>query len=186
MLTCSKCKKEGFNGLFNKNKSSKTGYSNWCRSCFKLDRDSKSQVTLEDAHKFHANMEASGEIFTCKKCHTSSTAKDFYFKRDNGTVRITTSMCRPCNHNLSRLKTYGITEEQFNGMLEEQNHCCDICEITHIAYKKKFNKSFAVDHDHKTGKVRALLCEWCNKGLGHFYDNPDLLRKAATYLEIKI
>ena len=51
---------------------------------------------------------------------------------------------------------------------------CDICAVS---------CSFSVDHNHKTGAVRGLLCGSCNRALGLFHDNPALLRKAATYLE---
>jgi hypothetical protein len=56
-----------------------------------------------------------------------------------------------------------------------QSDLCAICS-TSIA------ESVHVDHDHATGKVRALLCPPCNKGLGHFRDDPALLLAAATYL----
>ena len=52
---------------------------------------------------------------------------------------------------------------------------CQICD-------KPFGHK-VVDHDHKTGKIRGLLCRQCNFGLGHFRDNPDSLEKAATYLK---
>ena len=76
-------------------------------------------------------------------------------------------------------KKYGITAQQYDEMLENQNYGCAICGI-----KKNGRRiNFVIDHDHATGKVRGLLCYQCNVGLGHFKDNPILLRKAADYLE---
>ena len=43
--------------------------------------------------------------------------------------------------------------------------------------------ALCIDHDHTTGKVRGMLCHDCNTSLGKFRDNPDILRKAADYLE---
>lgn len=75
-------------------------------------------------------------------------------------------------------KKYGITQEDYNRMLAEQDGCCKICRSSDPVGVK----SFAVDHDHVTGKVRGLLCHRCNPGLGYFQDNPELLRKAIDYL----
>lgn len=72
---------------------------------------------------------------------------------------------------------YGISESEYLGMFEEQNNSCAICETP-------FNDVRAcVDHSHETGDVRGLLCDSCNKGLGMFKDNPELLAKAITYLK---
>lgn len=49
--------------------------------------------------------------------------------------------------------------------------------------KDSGNKRLCIDHDHLTGKFRGLLCGHCNKGLGHFRDNPELLIKAARYIQ---
>jgi hypothetical protein len=75
----------------------------------------------------------------------------------------------------NREKRYGLSENDFNRMLVQQNHKCSICynALTHPH----------VDHDHITGKVRGVLCGKCNKGLGFFSDNVTLLRSAITYLE---
>lgn len=56
---------------------------------------------------------------------------------------------------------------------------CNICG------KKPQNKRLAIDHDHKTNKIRGLLCGQCNRGLGCFYDNKKLLKNAIIYLNEK-
>jgi len=72
---------------------------------------------------------------------------------------------------------YGITLEDYNLMLENQNHRCKICESDTPA-----GKGWNVDHCHTTKKVRGVLCPHCNTGLGFFKDNPDLLIAAINYL----
>jgi hypothetical protein len=57
--------------------------------------------------------------------------------------------------------------------------CCKICK-THYS---EFSKRLAVDHDHNTGKIRGLLCLYCNTGLGKFKDSTKLLNEAIKYLE---
>ena len=186
MLRCSKCKIEKGNEHFSKNKRNRTGYNNWCKECHLENRKGKQLLPLQDAQKFLEDLESTGELFTCKSCGEEKTAKHFYFKRDYGTVKLSTSNCRECNSHTARLATYGVTKEQFISMLEEQNHCCAICGISHEQYRKNSNgKRFAVDHCHTKGHVRALLCEWCNKGLGHFKDDYNLLLKAAQYIKDK-
>lgn len=71
-------------------------------------------------------------------------------------------------------RQYGISLEVYEAMVKEQNNQCAICKTN----KEKFD----VDHDHITGKVRGLLCHYCNVLLGQAFDNPDTLEKAATYL----
>ena len=61
-------------------------------------------------------------------------------------------------------------------MLDNQGHVCMIC-------KKDINEhSSHIDHSHVTGKVRGILCEKCNKGLGQFDDNIEYLNNAIKYL----
>jgi hypothetical protein len=74
-------------------------------------------------------------------------------------------------------KKYGITKEQHDELLRNQGGVCAICKC-HQRYQ-----SLAVDHDHKTGHVRGLLCMQCNRGLGRFFDSPLRLRNAADYIE---
>jgi len=67
--------------------------------------------------------------------------------------------------------------------LLSQNGKCAICEGTDGGHRNGEPKALAVDHNHKTGKVRGLLCESCNQGIGKLKDSPETCRKAADYLE---
>jgi len=75
-----------------------------------------------------------------------------------------------------RIRSYGINENQFDQMMINQEGKCYIC--------KGDNGSIAlcIDHDHLTGKVRGLLCNKCNRGLGLFSDDLVLLKRAMSYL----
>jgi hypothetical protein len=83
-----------------------------------------------------------------------------------------------------RMKKFGISVEEYNGMLEEQNNKCEICGIHIEDYKNssKIPRNFAVDHNHITGEVRGLLCSNCNTALGSFKENLEALQKAIDYL----
>ncbi len=81
----------------------------------------------------------------------------------------------------SILKKYGLTNEEYDELLEAQQGRCGICGTDKTGHSK--NKYFCVDHDHKTSKVRGLLCYKCNIALGHFQDNPSILLRAVEYLD---
>lgn len=109
--------------------------------------------------------------------------------------------CRECKHKKAKeyyldntekykklarnrdLKKYGITLEDQEKMLRDQDNKCAICgkELFLFGSSKKITAH--VDHDHKTGKVRGLLCQECNTGLGKFMDNTDYLLSAVSYLK---
>lgn len=76
---------------------------------------------------------------------------------------------------------YGMTPEEYDEMVRAQSGQCAICHVE--ADQDRSHTKLAVDHDHATGAVRALLCRACNAGLGHFLDDPARLRAAAGYLE---
>lgn len=73
-------------------------------------------------------------------------------------------------------KKYGITEEDYQHLYNLQNGACLICG------NRQNERRLAVDHDHKTNRVRGLLCNQCNIGLGAFNDNIILIEKAISYL----
>lgn len=77
-----------------------------------------------------------------------------------------------------RLKRqYSISEEIYEAIFKKQDGRCAICRC------QQHYQRLAVDHDHKTGMVRGLLCVQCNRGLGRFFDSALRLRNAAAYIE---
>lgn len=73
-----------------------------------------------------------------------------------------------------KLWSYGLTQDAYDALLEEAQGRCAVCGV---------EEPLRIDHNHTTGKVRGLLCHNCNVGLGHFCDDPKLLKKAIDYLK---
>jgi hypothetical protein len=80
-------------------------------------------------------------------------------------------------------KSYGITIDEYDDIYDKQNGKCSICGKEEKAVIRGIPLTLAVDHSHKTGKVRGLLCHKCNRAIGGLQDSVVLLRKAADYLE---
>lgn len=78
----------------------------------------------------------------------------------------------------------GVDAERYQEMLHAQNGVCAICAQPERAPDKASGKTkdLAIDHCHETGAIRALLCSNCNRGLGLFNDDPQLLAKAVDYV----
>lgn len=77
---------------------------------------------------------------------------------------------------------YGITLSQYDEMFKQQKGLCNICQLPERATWGGIVKRLAVDHDHRTGRVRGLLCSRCNAILAKFEDNPNWFERAAIYL----
>lgn len=81
---------------------------------------------------------------------------------------------------------FGITIEQYEEKVAIQDNKCAICKKPEAAkdQKSQLIKALAVDHCHKTGKIRGLLCQKCNHGLGNFLDKIEYLNEAISYLKL--
>jgi hypothetical protein len=75
-------------------------------------------------------------------------------------------------------RLYGVSVEQYDALSTAQGHVCALCKTPALDRHKRL----VVDHCHATGKVRALLCQPCNRALGQFRDNATILQRAADYL----
>lgn len=114
----------------------------------------------------------------CSMCKIDKDRTDFYDGRRNWCKSCCLKYRNTTGKNKQLKKRYGIDIVEYNIMLEKQNFSCAICK-THIS---NLSVNLAVDHCHKSLKIRGLLCYNCNSGLGRFKDNIDLLAKAISYL----
>ena len=80
------------------------------------------------------------------------------------------------------MKSYSITVDDYNRMFESQYGKCAICG-TSSSVESSRKKYLCVDHNHETGKVRGLLCDKCNRGIGLLNDDIQTLISAIKYLQ---
>ncbi len=82
-------------------------------------------------------------------------------------------------------KKYGVNSVVIQKLFNKQNNVCAICEEVGFKMNEHVKSPLNVDHCHETGTVRGLLCHNCNRALGLFKDNIDVLQKAINYLKGK-
>ena len=120
-----------------------------------------------------------GYSYRCKECDREARRKSRNGEGGERTRR---------GYRDRKLKiNYGISLEDYEIMLEEQGGCCAICGTNNPYGEGQIHQrarmSFAVDHDHGTESVRGLLCNLCNRALGFFQDDPEIIYKAWEYLD---
>ena len=118
----------------------------------------------------------------CKECRNkaASEAKDDrtrWLARKNYAKR---DYSADYHRDLHLRKKYGMTLDEFNALSEAQGHECCIC-----GEKNKVHKNLVVDHNHKTGEVRGLICSPCNSALGHAQDSVRVLEAMIEYLNLR-
>ena len=149
-------------------------------------RDIRRQATKKRMAVVRESMMALSEK-TCTKCRRvlPNTFEHFYKSRTG----LTRAACRSCcnvkrstetRKRISLKSKYGLSVVRFEEMQREQGHVCAIC-----GEACQSRPRLSVDHCHKTGIVRGLLCHLCNLMLGYARDDISILRSATEYLENK-
>jgi len=121
-----------------------------------------------------------GLSFYCKTCNQA----DWLRQRSADPEGYRAKQARRSYRYTLRIK-FGISLEDYEAKLAQQNGVCAICGQPETSVSKTGAiKALPVDHDHRTGKLRGLLCDACNKGLGAFGDDVNRLRAAIAYLQL--
>lgn len=174
---CPKCKQKKPLTEFYKDKSRDKGRGNYlrgyCKSCDQKDaakwakknrtKCNKSNKRYEDTHPEQVRKYRND----WKRKSREKTNPEILYKTDRK----------------AKLKSlHSISIEEYSILLLKQNGVCAICGKPETETQKGRLRQLCVDHCHETGKIRGLLCSKCNKGLGQFLDDANLLLKASCYL----
>ena len=153
---CTKCKVLKDYSAFGKCAKTYDGLNAWCRECF------SAQYYKNHEHNL---------LKSKRNYQKNKDKKKIYDKQYNIINREKVSKRKKFQHLKAR---YNLSEDQYNQLIASQGGRCYICnDLTRLA----------VDHCHRTGKVRKLLCYPCNKGLGNFKENLDSMQNAIVYLK---
>lgn len=123
--------------------------------------------------------------FVCETCSTQFSQSSVH-KIDG---KIFCDKCRveywkPIRKEKARIEKYGINNEEYDQLLQQQNGKCSICKTADFGGYSNLGEKYGlvVDHCHTSGKIRGLLCGHCNRMLGMFKDNPNTMVSAVEYL----
>lgn len=162
---CRKCRVEKPFAMFHKSKKERHGIDGECRECASNRRirdNSKCMVCGGTIPKKPWSPDGHRKAETI--CSTTCRAKRKFINAREWNLRW----------------KYGLTDGDYQRMLDAQGGKCAICGRTESGSKS--GGAFAVDHDHRTRKVRGLLCLPCNGGIGQLGDSIDTLARAIEYL----
>ncbi len=131
----------------------------------------------------------------CSRCKIKLPAAATHFHRSKSGKYGLQNWCKECassegrkagkrrhDQNHHRISKYGIGIEQYEHMEKVQDSKCAICGCVETQMQRGKVIRLSIDHNHSTGKIRALLCHNCNIGLGNFKENEASLLKAVLYL----
>ena len=116
-------------------------------------------------------------MLKCTRCHIEKPKNSKFFPLHNRKKNGLDSWCRDCRNSYRSEIRRGV----YRGMISDED-LKDLLATTFFCTICGEEGDLVVDHDHKTNKVRGMLCNHCNRGLGHFKDDPQLLEFARIYL----
>jgi hypothetical protein len=189
---CTRCQEDKNDELFYKT-ATKSGRHHFCIECCKARWKKYSEKEGSPRKKKGRQPYIELAEKQCTFCLETKPIEEFSVRSGRKNGRVT--RCKGCvfilhkewsktapntSRNRNLKSKYGITEDDYDVLFESQQNKCAICETI----KDHTHKKMAVDHNHKTNKIRGILCTHCNTALGLFKEDPQLLIKAAKYLSV--
>jgi len=176
---CSRCGILKSIDEFHNSSSSSDRLSCYCKKC-KTAKNLEKKKTKRIKRNIK-NIEYLPKEKKCTKCGKIKQQSEFnlHSKSLDGLAWRCMECAKKSQRESNLESIYGITQKQYNELLEKQNGICAICGKT----PEDNGKALAVDHNHRTNVVRGLLCDKCNTGIGILQDSSKLLRTAADYLD---
>lgn len=173
-VRCSRCSEKD-PPLFYKDSSRGSGFSSRCRECLKKIVKAKHAANPEPGRQraaawSRANPEKAEQNHKKSRTKRTSKIKSYgkQWREEN-----------PKKLREKRLKKYNLTLSEYETLLASQGAVCKICRQP----ESRHDTALSVDHCHISGKVRGLLCNGCNRGIGYLKDSYDVVLSAAQYLK---
>jgi len=166
MKICTHCKEIKLNSDFSIDKRTPDGLCYRCKACQRVAWQKRYTKLCNDSSALEARREYQRQYRRANR--DKINAKKRQWLKDNPEKQRA--------YNLKRL--YGLTMDEYGALLIKQSYRCAICGNQFTQ-----NTLINVDHCHVTRKVRGLLCQTCNNGLGCFKNSPCLLQSAIIYLQ---
>lgn len=170
---CNKCHREKLRICFSKDRGSVNGLFATCKECRSIYHD-ELRLKLEP-------IRIPIESKQCPKCKEIKPASEFSPSREHKSGLL--GCCKVCKSKARLSRRYKISIGEYDQMIDRQSNRCAICGNPETVINERILTRLSIDHDHTSGKVRALLCRRCNIALGTVSDDISLLRKMIAYLE---
>lgn len=117
--------------------------------------------------------------YKCNKCGKYFKRTDEFFKKDSRSLDGLRFRCKLCEFYDNIEYRYGLTEEEYKDIYNKQDKKCDLCDKELKLRGMNTKPTIQVDHDHKTGRVRGMLCMNCNVNLGWYLKRKDKVNEYA-------
>ena len=179
---CIKCTEIKPHEEFGLDKSSNNGRQRSCKKCINVSKHSTCRKCGIDYYrKSRKDLKklcpaCRVDFNWCHQCETHKTVENF--AKNSSRANGLDPRCRECKRNNRLEREYGVDIQEYERMFAEQGGLCAICHRP----PPENRPILCVDHCHRTGMVRGLLCGFCNTSIGYLQDDVPTILRAATYV----